>query len=118
MTPVEVKKRVQDAYRAAMADSSMSSFRPPGLEHLFRNVALYGKESALDFVDTNIAQIIDELVEAAGCRQSSLTLPLHGFGRAAVRGIGQSLEEETALRVEIVAAGVRISWAEDSPRLV
>ncbi|WP_461655688.1 hypothetical protein [Methylorubrum aminovorans] len=118
MTPQEIKAKIQDAYVKALENRFMQWHRSSGIYDLFRDVKLYGRDAGVDFVETNLGRIVNEAVEMAGCKDASLELQVHGWGRAALDGMAQALRDLTALKVEVNGTRVRLIWAEANPGLV
>ena len=119
MTPQEIKAKVQGAYvRALQNRSMMYSMRSSRIDHLFRDVKLYGRDAGADFVDTNLDRLVEEAVGVAGCKQPCLEMQVWGWGRAALEGLAQALRDGTDLKVEVAGSTVQLIWAEDSPVLV
>ena len=75
MTPEQIRQQVQAAYRQAMQN---------------RNV---------------FHAIVREAKEAAECKASSITMTIGGFGRSALDGMAQALQQLTGLQVE-----ARLRW--------
>ncbi len=75
VTPTEIKAKVQDTHRRAMSNASLQMSRDGGVHHLFRDVKLYGRDAGVDFVETNIGQIVQEAVSMAECKRPSLGDP-------------------------------------------
>ena len=118
MTPQEIKAKVQGTYLRALQNRSvMYSMRSSRIDHLFRDVKLYGRDAGADFVDTNLDRLVDEAVGVAGCQQSYLDLQAYGWGRAAMTGMAEALRERTDLKVAISGSTVQVIWAEDNPGL-
>jgi hypothetical protein len=112
----EIKAKVQGAYTTALENRFMQRHRSS--HDLFRDVKLYGREAGIDFVDTHLERIVQEAVETAGCKESSLEMMIHGSGRAALQGVAHALREATSLKVEVNNSSVRLIWAEAKPGLV
>ena len=118
MTPESIKNEVQDAYLKAMENRSTHWLRQSQIQHLFQDVKLFGREAGIDFIETKLEEIVREAVEAARCKEASLLLTPHGFGRAALEGMMHALRELTALRVEARGSGVCLTWADTAPRVI
>ena len=118
MTPTEIKAKVQDTHRRAMSNASLQMSRDGGVHHLFRDVKLYGRDAGVDFVETNIGQIVQEAVLMAECKRPSLEIPAYGFGKAAVAGMAQALEDLTALKIEVKGNTLQLIWAQPNPGYV
>ncbi|WP_437871810.1 hypothetical protein ACSD7O_01565 [Methylorubrum extorquens] len=118
MTPQEIKTKVQGSYLRALENRSLQRHRSSGLYDLFRDVKLYGRDAGVDFAETNLARIVNEAVEMAGCKDASLEVQVHGWGRAALDGLAKALRDLTSLKVEVNGSTVRLVWAEANPGLV
>lgn len=118
MTPDQVRGRVLGAYRKAMDARNTQWSHNSGITHLLRDVKLYGRDAGVDFVDTNLDRIIQEAVAAAECKWASLSVPVHGWGRAAAEGMAQTLRERTGLEVQAGASAVELVWGDARPHLV
>ena len=105
MTPEQIRQQVQAAYRQAMQNRNVFHQRSSGVDHLFRGLKLYGREAAVDFVETHLDAIVREAKEAAECKASSITMTIGGFGRSALDGMAQALQQLTGLQVE-----ARLRW--------
>ncbi|AWN49459.1 hypothetical protein DK419_26555 [Methylobacterium terrae] len=118
MTSAEIKAKVQDTHRRAMQSRSIQMSRDSGIQHIFQDVRLFGREAGADFVGTNLERIVREAVTRAECRDNALDVPVHGFGRAAVAGMAQALRELTDLTVEENVNTLRLILAVPSPGYV
>lgn len=118
MTPTEIKAKVQDAHRRAMANAYLQMSRDSGVHHLLRDVKLYGRDAGTDFVETNLGQIVQAAVAMAECKRASLEIPAYGFGKGAIAGMTQALEDLTALKVEVKANTLHLIWSEPHPGYV
>lgn len=118
MTPEEVKAKVREAYGKAQKNRNVWWQRNSGINDLFRDVKLYGREAGIDFSKTHLDKIVHEAVETAGCGVPALEMTIHGFGRAALDGMAHALREFTALDVEVHGTTVKLIWEETSPGLV
>lgn len=112
MTPESIKRKVQDAYLKAMGDRSTQWQPQSGIQHLLRDVKIFGREAGVDFAETNLEGIVREAVAAAECKEASLTLTASGCGRAAARGMAESLAELTGLKVDATGQGIRLTWGD------
>ena len=112
MSPEEIKANVQGAYGRAMANRSMQVSRGSNIQHMFRDVRLFGRDAGTDFVETNLQQIVQEAVSMAECREAQLEIPAYGFGKAAIEGMTQALRNLTGLKADANATTVRLVWAE------
>ena len=88
-----------------------------GIEYMLRGIKLYGHDAGVDFVQTNLDAILEEAVAEAGCRKISLSIPTHGFGRAAVAGMASRLGELTAMKVDANASSITLTWASNAPQM-
>ena len=118
MTPGEIKAKVQGAYVKALENRSMQRYRGSSSQELFRDLKLYGRDAGTDFVETNLAWIVQEAVETAECKGASLELTPYGFGRSALEGMAQALRDLTGLKVDSSGKTIRLIWAETTPGLV
>ena len=118
MTPEQIKKKVQDAYLKALKHPSMQWQRHSGIHHLFRDLKLYGRDAGIDFIYSHLEAIIQEAVETAGCKNTSLVLTVDGSGQAAMEGITHALRQLTALKIDANRSTVTVSWAEANPGLI
>ncbi|MCY1643161.1 hypothetical protein [Methylorubrum sp. SL192] len=118
MTPQEIKAKVQGAYVKALENRFMQRHRSSGIYDLFRAVKLYGRDAGADFAETNLGRIVNEAAEMAGCKEASLEMLVHGWGKAALDGMAQALRDLTSLKVEVSRTTVRLVWAEANPGLV
>ncbi|TXM73145.1 hypothetical protein FV218_12020 [Methylobacterium sp. WL69] len=114
----EIKAKVQDAYVRALKDRFRHMQRGSNIDELFRNVRLYGRDAGIDFVETNLARIVQEAVDRAECKEASLEMSAYGFGKGARAGMEQALRDATGLKVELNGATLRLIWAEATPGLV
>lgn len=114
MTPEEIKAKVQEAYVRALADHNVQRqrYQSSGIDDLFRDVKLYGREAGIDFAETNLDRIVQEAIETAQCKAPALEMTVYGFGRAALDGMAHALREFTDLKVEVHrTTTVRLIWA-------
>ena len=118
MTPGEIKAKVQAAYVKALGDRFRQMQRGSNIDELFRNVKLYGREAGTDFVETNLGRIVQDAVDRAECKESSLEMTAYGFGKGALAGMEQALRDATGLKVELSGTTLRLIWAEASPGLI
>ena len=118
MSSQEIKARVQEAHRKAMANFSMQMSRSPSIHHLLRDVRLFGGDAGRDFVETNLENIVREAVAVAECKLTFMDIPVHGFGKAAIHGMAQALRELTGLEVDVSGSAVRLVWARTAPGYV
>ncbi len=110
MSTEEIKEKVQAAYKKAIS-TNMHMIRNSSFLAPFRDLKLYGREAGMDFVQTNLDLIVREAVSTAECRETSLSLPFCGSGRAALEGVADALRDITALRVEVQQSAVQLIWA-------
>lgn len=118
MEPEEIKAKVQGAYVRAINNRNMWRQRGSRIQDLFRGVHLYGRDAAVDFVDTHLHRIVQEAVDMAECKDTLLSITTEGFGRAALDAMAEALRERTSLKVEVAGATLRLIWAEATPGLV
>lgn len=117
--PKQVKVRVQQAYSKAVADRfTFHSKSGSSIDCVLRDVRLYGRDAAVDFVDTHLDAFIQEAVAAAECKQPSTTIHLSHWGRSAVAGMASRLEELTALRIDTAGNALKVIWADTTPNLI
>lgn len=118
-TPEQIKKRIQDVYLKAISDRFSSRSRSGSeIDHLVQAAKLYGRDAGVDFIETHLPLIAREACEVARCKEKSLTLPTYGYGRSAMVGMVEKLRELTALKAEVNASTVVLTWAEANPGLV
>ena len=110
MDPEEIRSRVAACYDAAMAQSALHQRTSPMTQNLLHGARLFGREAGYDFVETHIDTFVRDAVEAAECRQSSLTFAISGSGRAAIEGMVEALRDLTHLSVQASQATVMVSW--------
>ena len=118
MTPEQIKNKVQDSYIRVIENGFMHRQRSSNIHRLFHGMKLYGRDAGIDFVETHLENIIQEAVESAGCKDTSLTMMVDGFGRAAVEGITYALRQLTALKVDVGRSIITVSWVEANPGLL
>ena len=118
MTPAEIKDKVQAAYARAMEDRSSFSTRYSDINRLFRDVKIYGSDAGKDFIATNLDKIIKEMVEAANCKCAYLEVHIYGCGHAALKAMAETIQQLTSLPVERQSHGLKVSWANTTPRLL
>lgn len=68
----------------------------------------------MDFVETHLDAIVREAKEAAECKAPSITMTIGGFGRSALDGMAQALQQLTGLQVDASGSTVTLAWAEVS----
>ena len=117
-TPEQVRDKVRQAYLRAVQDRSTQWSRVSSVPHAFRDARLYGGDAGADFAQTHLDTIVQEAIETAGRRGASLSLPVHGWGRAASEGLAQALRDRTGLEVELGSFEVVMVWGDERPRLV
>ncbi len=115
MTPEQVRDRVRTTYMRAMQDLHVERQQSSGLQHMLQNLKLYGRAAGTDFVETHAEAIVQEAVSDAECKRNSLSIPAYGCGRAAIEDIAQALRDLTALKVNVSASNVTLSWGEADP---
>ncbi|GJD32282.1 hypothetical protein PMNALOAF_3550 [Methylobacterium adhaesivum] len=118
MAPEEIKAKVHQTYERAFQGSMSYSRRHPQVDHLFRDLKLYGRDAGADFAVTHLGRIVQDVLDAAGSRQMSLTLHAYEFGKAAIMGLEETLRERTGLRVEVVKSAITLIWAEERAGLI
>lgn len=118
MTPAEAKSKIQSAYQQSMRSSTIYYSSGSHLQHLFRELRLYGHDAGTDFVETHFGDIFNEAVESAQRKQPSLQITAHSFGKAAIGAIAQKLREKTDLKVEVSGSAVTLVWAEPNIGLI
>ncbi|MCJ2088529.1 hypothetical protein MKK88_21475 [Methylobacterium sp. E-005] len=101
-----------------MANSSMQMSRSTSIQHLLRDVALFGGDAGRDFVGTNLNDLVREAVAVAVCKLALMHIPVHGFGKAAIQGMAQALRVLTGLEVDVSGKAVRLVWARPAPEYV
>ena len=112
MTPEQVKEKVKSTYARALLEKHVQWQHSQTLQYEFRDLRLYGREAKVDFVLTHAKRIVEEAVSEAECKRGSLSLPLHGCGKAALDGAAHALREVTALAVTVGPSGVTLTWKE------
>ncbi len=111
MTPEEVRNSVVASYDAAMAQPNVFQQSGSNVQNLLYGVRLFGREAGQDFIQSNIEEFVRHALEAAECKQSSLTFMVSGYGQAAIDGIAEALRERTLLVVQSSQSTVTLSWA-------
>lgn len=118
MSSQEVKTKVQAVYTKSLTSSTMWSSRSSEVENLVRDLHLYGTDAGADFATTHFDVILKEILDAASTRKKSHQFNFYSFGRAAIKGLADTLQERTGLRVELAKSTITLTWAEDNPGLI
>ena len=117
MSPEQIKADVQNAYRASLSSNTFYS-RNSGIDYLFRDIRIFGRDAGADLVNTFAAEIVREALDAAKTRQASMQLNLSRSGKAALEGAAQALRDLTGLYVEVSNSTITVIWADVTPRMV
>lgn len=118
MSAHEIKDRVQAAYLKAMASRSSQQARPGGIDHLFKDLRLYGREAGVDFVRTHLDDIVEQAVDCAECKSGSMGLTTNGWGLAAREGMAEAIRDLSGLQAEVPRSGVIVTWGGVETKLV
>lgn len=118
MAPEDIKAKVHQTYERAHQGSTLYRRQHPQIDHMFRDLKLYGRDAGADFASTHLSRIVQDILDAAGSRQMSLTLHPHEFGKAAITGLEETLRERTGLRVEVAKSAITLTWAEERVGLI
>ena len=118
MTPEQIKAKIQNAFQNAPTNVSYGRFGSTEIEHLMRDLRLFGHDAGIDFIETYFDKIVSEAVGMATQRNSSMSMPLYGCGKLAVAAIAQDLRDRTMLNVDVSNSTITLTWADNSPRLI
>ncbi|AWB21796.1 hypothetical protein DA075_13425 [Methylobacterium currus] len=117
MSPEKFKSEVQAAYSKAIANTNSWRSYSEQSHRIFDAVAVFGREAGVDLVETSIEAILQEAIQAAAAKRTSLSLVPGKVGKAAFAGMVETLKSMTGLPVSERNGVITLAWAKDEPQL-